>query len=117
MVEMGFEDVNQLEGGILNYLEDIKESENIWQGECFVFDDRVAVDGALRDGKYIQCHACRHPLSIEEIHSSDYQEGISCPRCINTIPSAKLEGFKERQKQIKLAKQRGEKHIGKILDK
>ena len=117
MVEMGFEDVNQLEGGILNYLEDIKDSDYIWQGECFVFDDRVAVDGELRDGKYIQCHACRHPLSVEEIHSSDYQEGISCPRCINTIPNAKLEGFKERQKQIKLAKQRGEKHIGKVQDK
>jgi UPF0176 protein len=117
MIEMGFSDVNQLEGGILNYLENIKESENIWKGECFVFDDRVAVDAELRDGKYIQCHACRHPLSVDETRSPDYQEGISCPRCINTISKSRLKGFKERQKQIKLAKQRGEKHIGKVLDK
>jgi len=117
MVEMGFKNVNQLEGGILNYLKEIKESENIWHGECFVFDNRVAIDGELKNGKYIQCHACRHPLSLQETQSPDYQEGISCSRCINTISKDKLEGFKERQKQIKLAKQRGEKHIGKVLNK
>jgi len=117
MIEMGFKNVNQLEGGILNYLEEIKESESIWQGECFVFDDRVAVDSDLKNGKYIQCHACRHPLSLKETQSRDYQEGISCPRCINKISEDKLKGFKERQKQIKLAKLRGEKHIGKVLSK
>ncbi len=115
MIEFGFEDVNQLEGGILNYIEKIDDADNLWQGECFVFDDRVTVDNELKDGKYIQCHACRNPLSIEETESEDYCEGISCPKCINKIPVNRINRFKERQKQINLAKQRGEKHIGKVM--
>ena len=117
MVELGYENVNQLEGGILHYLEKIEGTNNQWKGECFVFDNRVAVDDDIRDGQYIQCHACRHPLSIKETQSPDYQEGISCPKCINRISGPRLERFKERQKQINLAKQRGEKHIGKVINK
>ena len=117
MVELGYENVNQLEGGILHYLEKIEGTNNQWEGECFVFDNRVAVDDDIRDGQYIQCHACRHPLSIKETQSPDYQEGISCPKCINRISGPRLERFKERQKQINLAKQRGEKHIGKVINK
>ena len=117
MVELGYENVNQLEGGILHYLEKIEGTNNQWKGECFVFDNRVAVDDDIKDGQYIQCHACRHPLSIKETQSPDYQEGISCPKCINRISGPRLERFKERQKQINLAKQRGEKHIGKVINK
>ena len=117
MVELGYENVNQLEGGILHYLEKIEGTNNQWEGECFVFDNRVAVDDDIKDGQYIQCHACRHPLSIKETQSPDYQEGISCPKCINRISGPRLERFKERQKQINLAKQRGEKHIGKVINK
>ena len=115
MIEFGFEDVNQLEGGILNYIEEIDDADNLWQGECFVFDDRVAVDNELKDWQYIQCHACSNPLSIKETESEDYFEGVSCPKCINKIPADRISRFKERQKQINLAKQRGEKHIGKVM--
>ena len=115
MIEMGFEDINQLEGGILNYLEEIDDKDNLWQGECFVFDDRVAVDNELSDGNYIQCHACRNPLALDEIQSEDYIEGISCPKCIDKISEDRMQRFRERQKQIDLAKKRGEKHIGKII--
>jgi len=117
MIEFGFEDVNQLEGGILNYIEKIDDAENLWQGECFVFDNRVAVDNELKDGKYTQCHACRNPLLMEDIESADYCEGVSCPICINKIPVERINRFKERQKQINLAKQRGEKHIGKVVSR
>ena len=115
MLEMGYEDVSQLNGGILNYLENIETEDNHWEGECFVFDDRVAVDCELKDGNYIQCHACRNPLSAQEIESETYIEGVSCPKCINKISDEKIEGLRERQKQIDLAKKRGEDHIGKIL--
>ena len=115
MLEMGYEDVSQLNGGILNYLENIETEDNHWEGECFVFDDRVAVDCELKDGNYIQCHACRNPLSAQEIESETYIEGVSCPKCINKISNKKIEGLKERQKQIGLAKKRGEDHIGKVL--
>ena len=117
MLECGFEDVNQLEGGILNYLETIDDADNLWQGECFVFDNRVAVDNELKDGKYTQCYACRNPLSMEDIESEDYCEGVSCPICINKIPAERISRFKERQKQINLAKQRGEKHIRKVISR
>jgi len=115
MLEIGYEDVSQLNGGILNYLEDIETEDSLWEGECFVFDDRVAVNSDLKDGNYIQCHACRNPLSAQEIESEMYTEGVSCPKCINKISNEKIEGLKERQKQIGLAKKRGEDHIGKVI--
>ena len=115
MLEIGYGDVSQLNGGILNYLEDIETEDSLWEGECFVFDDRVAVNSDLKDGNYIQCHACRNPLSAQEIESEMYTEGVSCPKCINKISNEKIEGLKERQKQIGLAKKRGEDHIGKVI--
>jgi len=112
MLEEGFEEVYHLQGGILKYLETIPEAESLWQGECFVFDQRVAVTNELKQGKYNQCFACRHPLSPQEIKSDEYIEGISCCYCIDKISEEKKGQLKERQKQIKLAKSRGEKHIG-----
>jgi len=117
MLEEGFEEVYHLQGGILKYLEIIPEAESLWQGECFVFDQRVAVTNELKQGKYNQCFACRHPLSPEEIKSDEYIEGISCCYCIDKISEEKKGHLKERQKQIKLAKIRGEDHIGKIIKK
>ena len=115
MLEEGFEEVYHLQGGILKYLETIPEAESLWQGECFVFDQRVAVTNELKQGKYNQCFACRHPLSPQEIKSDEYIEGISCCYCIDKISEEKKGQLKERQKQIKLAKIRGEDHIGKII--
>jgi len=112
MLELGFDEVYHLQGGILKYLEDMPAEENHWDGECFVFDTRVAVDRDLTEGGYVQCHACRRPLSQEDIASPDYQEGVSCPKCINEVDEERKAGLRERQKQVELARQRGDIHIG-----
>jgi UPF0176 protein len=82
MLELGFNEVYHLQGGVLNYLTETPADENRWEGECFVFDTRVAVDRDLAEGGYIQCHACRRPLTSEDIKSADYREGVSCPHCV-----------------------------------
>ncbi|MDA0705165.1 MAG: rhodanese-related sulfurtransferase [Proteobacteria bacterium] len=82
MLELGFDEVYHLQGGILNYLSEVPAEQSRWNGECFVFDKRVAVDSDLAEGGYVQCHACRRPLSSEDIASSDYVEGVSCPHCM-----------------------------------
>ena len=115
MLELGFEDVYHLQGGVLKYLEEMPEDENRWDGECFVFDTRVAVDRDLAEGGYVQCHACRRPLSNEDMASPDYQEGVSCPKCINEVDEERKAGLRERQKQVELARQRGDAHIGQKL--
>ena len=112
MMELGFEDVYHLQGGILKYLEEMPADQNAWNGECFVFDTRVAVDRDLAEGGYVQCHACRRPLSSEDIASPDYQEGVSCPKCINEGDAERRERLAERQKQVALARERGDTHIG-----
>lgn len=112
MMELGFDEVYHLKGGILNYLESVPEDENRWQGECFVFDTRVAVDRDLAEGGYVQCHACRRPLSTEDLASPDYREGVSCPRCIDELAQERAERLEERRKQVALAEQRGDTHIG-----
>lgn len=81
MLELGFDEVYHLQGGILNYLKEVGDADNHWQGECFVFDKRVAVDRDLAEGGYVQCHACRRPLSSADLESDDYVEGVSCPHC------------------------------------
>ena len=81
MLELGFDEVYHLQGGILNYLSKIPAEQSRWSGECFVFDKRVAIDSDLAEGGYVQCHACRRPLSSEDIASADYVEGVSCPHC------------------------------------
>ncbi|MBU2883150.1 rhodanese-related sulfurtransferase [Psychrosphaera sp. B3R10] len=110
--EQGFEEVYHLEGGILKYLEDVPKEETKWQGECFVFDNRVTVNHDLEKGEYDQCHACRMPITEEEKQSEHYVVGISCPHCIDKVTDEQRERFAERQKQMELAKQRGEEHIG-----
>ena len=112
MLEEGFENVYLLKGGILKYLENISKEESLWQGECFVFDQRVAVTHGLDEGQYDQCYACRHPLSPEELESNQYTKGISCPYCFNKLSDKKKAGVIERQKQIMLSKSKGENHIG-----
>ena len=116
MMELGFSEVYQLQGGILKYLEDVDDADNLWEGECFVFDTRVAVDRDRAEGGYVQCHACRRPLSTEDLASPDYREGVSCPRCIGTHDKERIEKLEERRKQVALAKERGEAHIGAPID-
>jgi UPF0176 protein len=112
MLELGFDEVYHLQGGVLRYLEDIPQQQDRWEGECFVFDSRVAVDRDLAEGGYVQCHACRRPLSTDDIASSEYQEGISCPSCVNQLDEDRKERLAERQRQVKLTRERGESHIG-----
>ncbi len=110
----GIEQVYQLEGGILKYLENISSDESLWEGECLVFDERVSVQHGLVEGNYSMCHACRMPIDDDDMKSKKYSEGISCPHCYATHSEERKERFAERQKQIKLAKIRNEKHLGKI---
>lgn len=112
MLELGFDEVYQLQGGILNYLENVPAKDNRWNGECFVFDTRVAVDRDLAEGGYVQCHACRRPLSSEDLASPDYREGVSCPKCVNDTDEDRRARLEERRKQVLLAAERGEAHIG-----
>ena len=112
MRQAGFEKVYQLDGGILKYLEDVEEKDNRWQGECFVFDQRVSVDSALNQGQYDQCYACRHPLSSEDLASEVYERGVQCPHCVGQATQTRLDNFRQRQRQVELAAARGEAHIG-----
>lgn len=112
LLNAGFEEVYQLQGGILNYLATAPAGDNRWQGECFVFDQRVSVDGQLRQGCYRQCFACRQPLSAEDLASPRYRAGVSCPRCFDALSEARRTGFEERRRQMQLAATRGERHIG-----
>jgi len=115
MISEGFDEVYHLEGGILKYLEEIKPENSLWQGECFVFDQRVTIKHGLEVGDYDQCYACRYPLSAEDMQGDKYTPGISCPYCFNTHTPEKLKSLTERQRQVILAKNRGEEHIGKKL--
>ena len=112
MMNEGFDAVYHLEGGILKYLEEVKPEESLWQGECFVFDQRVAIKHGLEVGDYDQCYACRYPLSKNDMESDQYTPGISCPYCFNQHTPEKIKSLTERQKQVILAKKRGENHIG-----
>ena len=109
---LGFKEVFHLQGGILKYLEIIPEEESLWRGECFVFDGRVSVKHGLELGSYDLCHGCRQPLSAEDAKDESFVPGVCCPKCHNTLTEEQLEGFAERQKQIELARQRGEQHLG-----
>jgi len=109
---MGFDQVFHLKGGILKYLEEVPEKDSKWQGECFVFDDRVTVDHHLQPGSFDQCHACRLPVSEKDMASPYYVKGVSCPGCHDKVRPEDKAGFAERQRQIELAASRGEDHIG-----
>ncbi len=112
MLKQGFEEVYHLKGGILKYLEEVPETESLWRGDCYVFDNRVSVNHKLEQGSYELCHGCRFPVSQADMESELYQEGICCPRCHDTLTEDQKTRFAERQKQIQLAKLRNEKHIG-----
>jgi UPF0176 protein len=108
----GIEEVYHLEGGILRYLENIPEAQSKWQGECFVFDERVSVKHGLALGEMELCHACRRPISQVDKASAHFVEGVSCPACYGERTDDDRARFAERQKQIALAKKRGKQHIG-----
>ena len=110
--EQGVEEVYHLKGGILKYLEHVEEADTLWQGECFVFDDRVTVNHQLERGGYDQCHACRLPITEVDKASEHYVSGVSCPNCYGKVSDKKKASFAEREKQVRLAKERGESHIG-----
>lgn len=112
MKQQGFEEVYHLEGGILQYLEDVPAEESLWQGDCFVFDNRVAVNHALEQSTYQQCYACRLPITEEDKQSEQYEAGVSCPKCFGTHTEEQLARFREREKQVLLAKARQEEHVG-----
>jgi UPF0176 protein len=112
MKEQGYEEVYHLKGGILKYLEDVPKDETMWKGDCFVFDERVTVNHDLERGEYDQCHACRLPITEEEKLNAKYQRGVSCPHCFDKISDEQKARFAERERQVELAKARGETHIG-----
>jgi UPF0176 protein len=109
---LGFNEVYHLEGGILKYLEEVPESESLWEGECFVFDERVTVNHALEKGHYLQCHACRFPITEDDRNHPAYVQGTSCHHCIELQTDEQKQRYMEREKQSQLAKARGESHIG-----
>ena len=111
MMNEGFEEVYQLDGGILRYLKDVQE-ENLWEGECFVFDERVTVDKNLKPGSFLQCFGCRRPLSKTDLESKYYKKGVSCHQCYNISSKKDKERFSQRQLQIDLAEERGHVHMG-----
>lgn len=113
MLEQGFPEVYHLQGGILKYLENVPASDSLWQGECFVFDQRVAVGQGLAPGHYELCYGCSRPITSEDKTSEKYQSGISCPNCFDRLTPEKRAAAMERQKQVTLSVGRGEKHIGR----
>ena len=112
MLGEGFEEVYHLEGGILKYLEEVPAQESTWEGECFVFDNRVAVNQALEKGQYDQCYGCRHPITELDKLSPVYEKGVCCPGCYDSLTEDQKNRFAERQKQVELAAKRNEAHIG-----
>lgn len=110
--EQGFDEVYHLKGGILKYLEEVPAENSLWQGECFVFDNRVSVNHALEKGSYEQCHACRLPITQADTESPLYEKGVTCPRCHGTHTPEELRNLRERQRQVELAAARGEQHLG-----
>ncbi|RXJ70842.1 hypothetical protein CS022_22195 [Veronia nyctiphanis] len=112
MKEQGFEEVYHLEGGILKYLEDVEQDNSLWEGDCYVFDGRVAVNHQLEKGEYELCNACRLPITEDDKQSEQFEQGVSCPKCFGTHSEEQLTRFREREKQVQLAKLRGEEHVG-----
>lgn len=113
---LGFEEVYHLEGGILKYLEEVPKSETLWEGDCFVFDQRVTVNHDLEKGDWELCHACWQPVNDEMKASELFEHGVSCPRCYHKTDDERKNRFRERQKQIAIAQKRGKSHMGQIID-
>jgi UPF0176 protein len=106
----GFKNVYQLKGGILNYLKNVKKNESLWNGECFVFDNRISLKHGLLTGTYSMCSGCRKPISPKDKKSKKYEEGVSCPNCHDSLTKVQKDRFRMRQKQINLAKMTGSNH-------
>jgi len=111
MRKLGFVEVYHLKGGILKYLEQVPEKNSLWEGECFVFDERVTVTHGLAEGNYRLCYGCMNPISPDERQSPNFEEGVSCSNCYDSLSNYDRDRFRERQKQINLAKDRGESHF------
>jgi UPF0176 protein len=112
LLGQGVDDVFHLKGGILKYLEEVPEAQSTWQGDCFVFDNRVSVGHGLKVGPHQLCHACRRPLFPEDVKKAEFTVGVSCHQCIGETSEADKDRFRERQKQIELARKRGDEHFG-----
>ena len=112
--QLGVREVFHLQGGILKYLETVPEEESLWQGECFVFDERVAVKHGLAEGSYGLCRACRYPIDEQDQQRTEFEEGVSCHHCFEKTSVAQKESYRERRKQIELAEARGEQHLGDL---
>ncbi len=112
LLGQGVDDVYHLKGGILRYLEEMPAEDSTWQGECFVFDNRVSVGHGLVEGPHNLCHGCRRPILPEDMKRPEYEHGVSCHQCIDETSEADKARFRERQKQILLARQRGSEHLG-----
>lgn len=113
--QLGFAEVFHLKGGILKYLEEVPETSSKWQGECFVFDNRVTVKHKLERGNYDQCHACRMPITSADKQNELYQKGVSCLHCYGSHTKEQVKRYAERERQIELARDRGETHIGQPM--
>ena len=110
--EKGFKNVFHLKGGILKYLETVPINESRWEGECFVFDQRVTVNHNLEKGDFSQCYGCKMPLSKKEVEDKKYIKGVTCKYCFDSLSNDQKKRFSQRQKQIELSLSRGEAHIG-----
>ncbi|WP_300588276.1 rhodanese-related sulfurtransferase [Marivita sp.] len=111
LLSQGVEEVYHLKGGILKYLEEVPAEQSTWQGECFVFDGRVSVGHGLKEGPHLLCHACRRPILPDDKNRPEYEHGVSCHLCIEETSDEDKARFRERQKQIRLAEARGERHL------
>ena len=107
----GFKNIYQLKGGIINYLDNVKKNKSLWKGECYVFDNRISLKHKLVIGTYSMCSGCRKPISRKDKKSNKYEEGVSCPRCNDTLTDLQKERFRMRQKQIIIAKKTAKNHI------
>lgn len=112
LIGQGVEEVYHLKGGILKYLEEVPEAQSLWQGDCFVFDGRVSVGHGLREGPHVLCHACRRPLAPADLSRPEYEAGAACHHCIGEYSEADRDRFRERERQVRLAAERGQPHFG-----
>lgn len=112
LLGQGVSDVYHLQGGILKYLEEVPANDTLWQGECYVFDGRVSVGHGLTQGPHVLCHACGRPLTVQDRDHPDHEQGVSCRHCIHETTEADKAGFRERQRQLDLARARGQRHLG-----
>ena len=115
LLKNGFEKVYHLQGGILNYLQNVKPENSLWEGECFVFDHRVSVVHGLEEGDAEICFGCRWPLKAEDLKSPDYEPGVCCHRCVGALSEERRASLEERHRQVVLARFKDMKHIGQTI--